>query len=178
MSGGNTIVWGALGLIAFALLGPSLGSFRSAPQEPAPARSGKPRAPSATDPVPAASPVSVNMASRELERAADGHFYADALVNGARVHFLIDTGASMVALTAADAQRAGISLPSARMTAMGAGGAFEVVPVTIERIAIGSLEARSVEGAVARELPVSLLGQSFLEQVGRVEISGDRMTLR
>ena len=100
------------------------------------------------------------------------------MVNGARVHFLIDTGASMVALTSADAQRAGIALPSQRVTAMGAGGEFEVIPVTIDRIAIGSVEARDIQGAVARELPVSLLGQSFLEQVGRVEINGDRMTLR
>ena len=127
----------------------------------------KPRAAPATDPVPAAATQGgFNMASRQLERAADGHFYADAMVNGARVHFLIDTGASMVALTAADAQRAGIALPSQRMTAMGAGGEIEVIPVTIDRIAIGSLEARNIEGAVARELPVSLLGQSFLEQVG------------
>ena len=51
-------------------------------------------------------------ASREISRAPDGHFYLDAQVNGAQVHFLVDTGASMVALTAADAQRAGIALPS------------------------------------------------------------------
>lgn len=176
MSGGNTIVWAGVGLIGFALLGPSLTTFRNTPAD-APV-AGKPRAPQAGDPVSAPSPVSVNMASRQLERAPDGHFYADAMVNGARVHFLIDTGASMVALTQADAQRAGIALPSARETAMGAGGEIEVTPVTIDRIAIGPLEARGVQGAVARELPVSLLGQSFLEQVGRVEISGDRMTLR
>src|ERR1700742_4028591 len=113
MSGGNTILWVGAGLIGFALLGPSLGNFRSTPAE-APV-AGKPHAPQASDPVSpsAASPVSVNMASRQLERAPDGHFYADAMVNGARVHFLIDTGASMVALTSVDAQRAGIALPSA-----------------------------------------------------------------
>jgi aspartyl protease family protein len=64
------------------------------------------------------------------------------------------------------------------MTAQGAGGAIEVVPIMIERIAAGPLEARNVEGAVARDLPISLLGQSFLSRVGNVQISGDRLTLR
>jgi aspartyl protease family protein len=175
MSSGNNIVWIGAGLIVFALLGPSFS------RAPAPAMAeGKPGKPAADAEAaaPAASPIAVNMASRELERAPDGHFYADAMVNGAQVHFLIDTGASMVALTSADAQRAGIALPDARMIAQGAGGAIEVVPVSIERIAIGPLEARNVSGAVARNLPISLLGQSYLSQIGRVEISGDRMALR
>ncbi|MEA3047108.1 MAG: aspartyl protease family protein [Sphingomonadales bacterium] len=173
MASGSNIVWVGIGLIAFAFLGPA---FRPAP--PRAARPGKPAVHSATAPVEPASQVSVNMANRELVRAADGHFYADAMVNGAQVHFLIDTGASMVALTPADAQRAGIALPAERVTARGAGGTIEVAPIVIERIAIGPLEARGVSGAVARELPISLLGQSFLERVGRVEISGDRMVLR
>jgi aspartyl protease family protein len=173
MASGGNIVWLGIGLIAFAFLGPT---FRPAP--PSAGKPGKPAAASAAAPAQAASPVSINMARRELARAADGHFYADAMVNGAQVHFLIDTGASMVALTPADAQRAGIALPAERAMASGAGGTIEVIPVVIERIAIGPLEARGVAGAVARELPVSLLGQSFLERVGRVEISGDRMVLR
>ena len=127
---------------------------------------------------PPAAPAGNGFASREIAARADGHFYLDAQVNGAQVHFLVDTGASMVALTPADAQRAGIALPSERATAQGAGGAVEVMPVTIDRIAVGPLEARGVEGAVARELPVSLLGQSFLSRVGNVQISGDRMVLR
>ena len=91
---------------------------------------------------------------------------------------MVDTGASVVALTPADAQRAGIALPSERAKAIGAGGEIEIIPVTIERIALGPLEARSVRGAVAAQLPVSLLGQSFLNRVGSVEIRGDTMVLR
>lgn len=173
MSSGSNLVWAGIGLIAFAFLTPT---FREA--APRAAEPDKPAPYSATAPAQPASPISINMASRELVRAADGHFYADAMVNGAQVHFLIDTGASMVALTPADAQRAGIALPAERASAHGAGGTIEVIPVIIERIAIGPLEARDVAGAVARELPISLLGQSFLAQVGRVEISGDRMVLR
>jgi aspartyl protease family protein len=175
MSTSGNIVWLGLGLIGFALLAPS---FRSVPPaSPVPTETRKPVTGSQSAAVnpPAAGN---GFASREIPRAPDGHFYLDAQVNGAQVHFLVDTGASMVALTSADAQRAGIALPSARTTAQGAGGAIEIVPVTIERIAAGPLEAREVEGAVARDLPVSLLGQSFLSRIGTVQISGDRMVLR
>lgn len=176
MSTGGNIVWLGLGLIGFAFLAPS---FKSAPPAPPAAEAHKPLAGDATQPVSAGTPAAGNgFASRDIPRAADGHFYLDAQVNGAQVHFLVDTGASMVALTSADAQRAGIALPSERMTAQGAGGAIEVIPVTIERIAAGPLEARSVEGAVAPDLPISLLGQSFLSRIGNVQISGDRMILR
>jgi aspartyl protease family protein len=174
MSTGGNIVWLGLGLIGFAFLAPG---FKSGPSPPPSAEARKPLADSQAAAVGA--PAAGNgFASREIPRAPDGHFYLDAQVNGAQVHFLVDTGASMVALTAADAQRAGIALPSERITAQGAGGAIEVIPVTIERIAAGPLEARGVEGAVARDLPISLLGQSFLSRIGNVQISGDRMTLR
>jgi aspartyl protease family protein len=171
MSTGGNIVWVGVGLIGFALLAPS---FKSGPAAPPTAEARKPVA-QGTSVAPAAGN---GFASREIPRAPDGHFYLDAQVNGAEVHFLIDTGASMVALTPDDAQRAGIFLPSQRAVAQGAGGSVEIIPVRIERIAAGPLEARDVEGAVARELPVSLLGQSFLSRVGNVQISGDRMVLR
>ena len=174
MSGSGNIVWLGLGLIGFALLAPS---FKAGPPAPPSAEARKPEAPAPA--AGAGTPAAGNgFASREIARAPDGHFYLDAQVNGAQVHFLVDTGASMVALTAADAQRAGIALPSERATAQGAGGAVEIIPVTIDRIAAGPLEARSVPGAIARELPISLLGQSFLSRVGTVQISGDRMLLR
>jgi aspartyl protease family protein len=176
MSTGGNIVWLGLGLIGFAFLAPS---FKSGPPSPPSAEARKPVAGTIANEAPASSPTAGNgFASREIPRAMDGHFYLDAQVNGAQIHFLVDTGASMVALTPADAQRAGIALPSERATAQGASGAIEIVPVTIERIAVGPLEARGVDGAVARDLPISLLGQSFLSRVGTVQISGDRMTLR
>ena len=174
MSGSGNIVWLGLGLIGFALLAPS---FKAGPPAPPSAQAGKPSP--GTPAGDAGTPAAGNgFATREIARAPDGHFYLDAQVNGARVRFLVDTGASLVALTAGDAQRAGIALPSERATAEGAGGAVEVMPVTIERIAAGPLEARSVPAAIVPRLAVSLLGQSFLERVGRVEISGDRMVLR
>jgi len=120
-------------------------------------------------------------AGATLTRKADGHFYADARVNGATVRFLVDSGASAVILTRADAQRAGIMASPGEFTAeaQSANGAVKLKPVTIDRIAVGPVAADSVVGAVAEVgPPLSLLGQSFLARVKRVEIEGDAMRLR
>ena len=176
MSTGSKFVWIGLGLVGFAFLAPSLRTNDAMTPAEAPARVAD-TGPSGDGRSPVAS-AGNGYASRELVRSPDGHFYADAQVNGAQVRFIIDTGASMVALTPADAQRAGIALPSARAEARSAGGTVEVIPVTVDRIAVGPLESRGVRGAVVPNLSVSLLGQTFLSQVGSVEIRGDRMILR
>jgi aspartyl protease family protein len=170
MSSGSIMGWAAFALIGVALVAPSLKSGDAA----APATAAAVAASAVATPPRAGN----GLASRELVRGPDGHFYADAQVNGANVRFMVDTGASVVVLTPADAQRAGIPLPPIRVQAMGVGGAIEVIPVTIDRIALGPLETRGVQAAVAEQLPVSLLGQSFLGRVGSVEIRGDRMVLR
>ena len=162
--------WAGVVILGVALMAPNLDDAET----PAPVVA--PREAPAPEPEP---PQAGNgFHSQELKRDADGHFYAEAQVNGARIRFMVDTGASFVALTRGDAQRAGIQLGSERSTAIGVGGPIEVVPVTIDRIAIGTLETTDVRGAVADELGVSLLGQSFLERIGTVEIHGDTMVLR
>jgi aspartyl protease family protein len=158
MSSGHILVWGGLALIGVALVSPShksgggpAATFSETSAVAGPA--GGPKRVSNTDPVTAPAP-------RELRRGPDGHFYADAQVNGTSIRFLVDTGASMVVLTRQDAQRAGIQLPSERAMAMGVGGPIEVIPVTLDRVAVGGIEARGVEAAIADQTPVSLLGQS------------------
>jgi len=169
MSTGGTLFWAAAVVMGVALLAPGLERVEPAAPvaPPIESRTARPFEPAGN-----------GFASRELARASDGHFYAEAQVNGASVRFLIDTGASFVALSPADAQRAGIPLGSERARAMAAGGEIEVVPVMIDRLALGPLSANAVQGAVVEDLPVSLLGQSFLARVGTVEIRGDRMMLR
>ena len=172
MSAGHALVCAGALLIGVAMVSPSLKSGgANAPVGSEAPPVGAPKRVSATDPVIALSP-------RELRRGPDGHFYADAQVNGTTIRFLVDTGASMVVLTRQDAQRAGIQLPSARAMAMGVGGPIEVIPVTLDRVAVGGIEARGVQAAIADETPVSLLGQSYLQRVGSVEIRGDTMVLR
>jgi len=172
MSLGSTLVVAGVALVGVAMLSPSLksgGNWSSPTAE-------RPFAASAS-PIKRAQPAGAS-AGRALMRGPDGHFYADAQVNGVTVRFMVDTGASVVVLTREDAQRAGIALPAERALAMGVGGTVSVAPVTIGRIAIGAVEARAVQAAVADQLPVSLLGQNFLAQFGSVEIRGDTMVLR
>jgi len=115
-----------------------------------------------------------------LNREADGHFYADPVVDGVSAHMLVDTGASVVALTAEDADSMGIAWDPAtvRPVARGASGVVHGVPVTIERMQLGQLEAERVRAVVVPEgLGVSLLGQTFLSQIERVRVEQDRMVL-
>ena len=96
MSTGGNIVWLGLGLIGFAFLAPS---FKSGPPSPPSAEARKPVADpmSQAAPPPARRPPATASPAARFARAPDGHFYLDAQVNGAQVHFLVDTGASMVA---------------------------------------------------------------------------------
>lgn len=115
-----------------------------------------------------------------LDRQPNGHFYADADVDGSQVHFLVDTGSSVVALTAEDASGIGLdwSDDQLRYVGQGAGGAIEGVPVTLDEVSLGGFRGKHVAAVIVPEgLPVSLLGQSFLSQVPRLDIAGDRMTL-
>jgi aspartyl protease family protein len=173
MSWGGSLFWSGLVVVGVALAAPGL--QRAGSEAPAnPPQRDKPAAVT-----PAPRPVNAGgLAAQELVRGPDGHFYADAQVNGAPIRFMVDTGATAVALTRDDAQRAGLQLGPERSVARGVGGLVEVVPVTIDRISLGAIEARHVRAAVVEDLDVSLLGQSFLSQVGSVEIQGDRMVMR
>jgi aspartyl protease family protein len=118
-------------------------------------------------------------ASVTIERAPDNHYYAEAQVNGASVRFIVDTGATSVVLTREDAQRAGLGTGDFTATGIGAGGQVKLMPVTIDRLAVGPLTADHVPAMVAEAgLPVSLLGQSYLSRVESVSISSDKMVLR
>jgi aspartyl protease family protein len=116
-----------------------------------------------------------------LPRDPDGHFYTDAVVNGTTIRFLVDTGASTVALTRADAEQAGMfySENDFNQVGRGAGGDVPLRSVTLGRVAVGTIEVRDVRGVViGGNSDVSLLGQSFLSTLGSVTIEGDKMVLR
>ena len=116
----------------------------------------------------------------KLRRAGDGHFYADAMVNGARIHFLVDTGASIIALTRADAQRASIALSpgEGEVIGQGAGGELYGEYVSLDRVELGHKQVQDMTGVVVEGGEQSLLGQAFLSKFASVEIHGDEMTLR
>jgi aspartyl protease family protein len=114
-----------------------------------------------------------------LERE-HGHFWVYAKVNGEVVHFLVDTGATGVALTAEDAERAGIPFSRSEFEDIGSGasGTVRGKLVTIKEIDVEGKKASNVPGAVLEGSQMSLLGQSYLSQLGEVRMVGDYMVLR
>ena len=115
-----------------------------------------------------------------LRREGDGHFYATAEIESGDYEMLVDTGASVVALTAQDARSIGLEWDqdALRPVAQGAGGPVMGVPATIHDMSVGDFEAHDVEAIIVPDgLPVSLLGQSFLRHVPNVQIANDTLTL-
>lgn len=116
-----------------------------------------------------------------LERDSDSHFYADVQINGRSVRMLVDSGASMIALTRADAEAAGIDVDGldASGAANTAGGVVPIRPVELDRVRIEGLEVIGVQAAVIdADMPASLLGQSYLSRLQSVKVEGNTMTLR
>jgi aspartyl protease family protein len=109
-----------------------------------------------------------------------GQFVIDATVNDTEVHFLVDTGASGIALSKRDAERLGFKPEALRYTGLfsTANGTTRAAPVTLDAIKIGPMQAYSVHAWVNEgDLDQSLLGMSYLSTLGRVEIKGDTMIL-
>jgi aspartyl protease family protein len=128
---------------------------------------------------PSDTKVDLGTGTVTLDRNADGHFYADAQINGTPVHFLIDTGATGIALTHEDAQRAGVPMSGSSMViGQGAGGELTGEIVSLDRVGLGPKEVRTMPAAVIDGGDQSLLGQSFLSQFASVSIEDDKMVLR
>lgn len=116
-----------------------------------------------------------------LTRAADGHYYASGNADGTALRFLVDTGATVVALTQSDAELLGYYLHPGELTVVGraVNGEVRGKSIVIKRLAIGDISADNVPAVIIPDgLRVSLLGQSFLSRVAHVTISDNRMTLK
>ena len=116
----------------------------------------------------------------EIPLGRDGHFHLNALVNGQQVRFMVDTGASSIALGPADARRVGLDPDNLAYvgTAMTANGRVETAPVTIDKIAIGDIVDRNVRAyVIGADLDGSLLGMSYLRTFARVSFEGDLLIL-
>lgn len=146
----------------------------AAPQ-PAPQAEAKGAAPRAT--VPSGS---WGAAEVRLRRRDNGHFYGLAAVNGQPVEFLIDTGASGVALTIEDARRIGIPVDPASFEVVGTGASGPVRGqfVQLDSVELEGRRVARVSGAVLEGLEQSLLGQSYLSRIGSITMNGEYLTLR
>jgi aspartyl protease family protein len=117
----------------------------------------------------------------ELRAGQNGHFFAEAEINGRRIEVMIDTGASIVALTWEDALTAGVSPRDSDFThrVSTANGSARVAPVMLSRVQIGDVMVRNVQAAVAEpgKLNITLVGNSFLGRLSRYEMRSGRLIL-
>ena len=112
----------------------------------------------------------------------DGHYWARTVVNRkASVDFMVDTGASTVAITQDDARKMGLRPGDLVYDSQvrTAGGITYGANVVISSIKIGQVEVKNIHGIVMKdELTQSLLGMSFLRELYSYEFRGDRMIIR
>jgi aspartyl protease family protein len=117
---------------------------------------------------------------QQVTLAADrrGHFVTIGAVNGNPVRFLVDTGATSIALPGREAERLGIDYrKGARGMTQTANGPVAVYRVTLDRVSLGGIELRMVEGVVIEQgLDIALLGMTFLNRV-EMKREGQSMTL-
>ncbi len=116
----------------------------------------------------------------ELKRYHDGHFYVTADVNGTPITFLVDTGATTIALTEDDARSAGLDFSSDTFepVAKTASGIAEGKRLTLPKVTIEGKEVMEVDAMVIQGAERSLLGQSYLSRISGVQMNGDIMILR
>jgi aspartyl protease family protein len=116
-----------------------------------------------------------------IDRENDGHFWARADVSGTQVKFMVDTGASIVALTYFDAQRLGLKPEELNFDSeiRTAGGLTYGAPVVLASIRIGKVKVENVNAVILRtELEQSLLGMSFLGELNSYEVRQGQMIIR
>lgn len=114
-----------------------------------------------------------------LSRESDGHFYANVTIDGMSTRMLVDTGASVVALTAEDAAALGHYWidDDLKPVAAGAGGAVNGMNISLDQVEVGGFVVEDVPAMILPDLGISLLGQSFLSKIKKVEIEDDSMVL-
>lgn len=115
-----------------------------------------------------------------VPRARDGHYYLDLQINEAPIRFVVDTGATDMVLTQADATRAGIDPESLAYLgrAMTANGEVRTALVRLNEVQLGSVTDRGVSAVVNQgEMAQSLLGMGYLQRWGRIEIAAGELIL-
>jgi len=143
----------------------------------------------------AANPLVANSATQQTERSQrssfnsvtleadrNGHYRADVEVFGRRIKMLVDTGATIVALTNEDADALGVRpMPADFTLSLGtANGAVQAAAVRLAEVRIGGITAQDVPAVVMPQgaMRESLLGMSFLKKLGGFEVAGGKLILK
>ena len=126
-------------------------------------------------------PPSRSHRTASIAKSADGHFWADARVNGSKVRVLVDTGATAVALSPRDAARLGY--PPSSLTyghkVMTASGEARAAKVQLESVAVDGARVEAVDAyVIERGLDTSLLGMTYLGRLERFEATRTALILQ
>jgi aspartyl protease family protein len=116
----------------------------------------------------------------EVPRAFDGHYYLTLELNGTPVDFVVDTGATDIVLSRADAARIGLDPAALAYTGVAgtANGQVRTARVRLDEVSLGGITDRNVAASVnAGEMGTSLLGMSYLHRFSRLEIANGRLVL-
>lgn len=125
----------------------------------------------------------LSSASRSIIVSRDhrGHFQVDARVDGRHLNFMVDTGATVVALTESEAAGLGIHPAPYEFVVdvKTANGTVRGAPIKLDRIEVGDIVVRDVAALVMpdRALSDNLLGLSFLSRLRRFEYTGGKLVL-
>ena len=110
---------------------------------------------------------------------SNGHFFADGMVNGGRMRFLVDTGATNVVISADDAHRLGIDYrQGSRAVSQTANGRVIVYRVKLDNVVVGGITILNVDAVVQEGsgLDIALLGMSFLNRT-EIRREGENLML-
>jgi aspartyl protease family protein len=110
-----------------------------------------------------ARPGGTNGSKIVLPIGSGGHFFAQGWINGKSIQFLVDTGATTVAMGMSDAKRMGIDYQKGLAVRMGtANGVAQGWLIKLSTLKIGDVEVYEVDAIVGPDMPYALLGNSFL----------------
>ncbi|CAN7236475.1 retropepsin-like aspartic protease [Variovorax sp. LjRoot290] len=113
-----------------------------------------------------------------LPVSSGGHFMTQGAINGRSVNFMLDTGATSIAMSAADAQRIGLDFSKGQPIRMGtANGIALGYRVRLNSVRVGDVEVYDVEAVVSQQpMPYVLLGNSFISRFS-MRRDADQMVL-
>ncbi len=130
---------------------------------------------------PAPAVASADDGAAQIVKAADGHFWAEAKVDGRAVRFLIDTGATAVALSQTDAKRLGLDTKTLDYSykVMTASGEARAASVKLASVSVAGAQVRDVDALVVEKgLETSLLGMSYLGRLSSFQATPRALVLR
>ena len=167
-------------IMIFAAIMIGLGTFMAQLADkmaPAPASA----TPSAKLAVASDVPSDAGLRTLSIPHDGRGHFATEGRIDGQRIAFMVDTGASVVALNESSAARFGLrpSRTDYRATVSTANGTVKAAPTRLAMVEVGELIVRDVDAMVLPDeaLSENLLGLSFLSKLRRFEYANGKMVL-